>query len=384
MSNKIMRAVKWLMAITAFALIAIIFAGLALGWFQTKEVPTMSENGQAEVGGMELPEVAEGNGVSLTSMVIPKAEYAAYGVSAAAETAQTVTASVKSSGVDIELDVDWVAAWKNPSSEWATGKTVTSYVKVTPLATSGENSKKANVECLQAFGEEVTITCSVRSDAEKKATVSVHYVQKVENTTIKFGEVACVFSGNALTEFDFTATGYQGLAMQGKPTSLKYSVECSTPYTIPLQISYALDGNGCEPFSHSLSDERPSDTGSVKGQFGTQTLPSDSVTDYDWTSLKLIESGMPYSIQFLTENLYRYRSGRGTPPEYTKYTVSQLLADYKAYGTEVTNRKLFNVAFTLSCSQASISVTKKTTFCIGEFVDVKADSVSVDKAVLYY
>ena len=380
MNNKIVRTVKWLMAVTAFALIAIIFAGLSLGWFKTKDTPTMSEDGQSKVGGMELPEVAEGNGVSLTSTVIPKAQYAAYGVSAAAETAQTVTATVKSNGVEIELDVDWAAAWKNPSSEWATGKTVTSYVKVTPLATSGENGRKANIECLQAFGEEVTVTCSVRSDAEKKATVSVHYVQKVENTTIKFGEVACVFSGNALTEFDFTATGYQGLAMQGKPTSLKYSVECTTPYTIPLQISYALDGTGCEPFTHSLSDEKPSDTGTVHGVFCSST----SGAAYDWTSLKLTESGMPYSIQFLTENLYRYRSGRGTPPEYTKYTVSQLLADYKAYGTEVTNRKLFNVTFTLSCSQASISVTKKTTFCIGEFVDVKADSVSVDKAVLYY
>ena len=380
MTNQKSRLFKITAIVTMIAVVGVLVAGYFLGWFQTNDAPTMSEIEQAEVGGMELPEVAEGNGVSLTSTVIPKAEYAAYGVSAAAETAQTVTASVKSSGVDIELDVDWSAAWKNPSSEWATGKTVTSYVKVTPLATSGENSKKANVECLQAFGEKVTITCSVRSDAEKKATVSVQYVQKVENTTIKFGEVACVFSGNALTEFDFTATGYQGLAMQGKPTSLKYSVECTTPYTIPLQISYALDGTGCEPFTHSLSDEKPSDTGTVHGVFCSST----SGAAYDWTSLKLTESGMPYSIQFLTENLYRYRSGRGTSPEYTKYTVSQLLADYKAYGTEVTNRKLFNVTFTLSCSQASISVTKKTTFCIGEFVDVKADSVSVDKAVLYY
>ena len=170
--------------VIAVAVIGLFVAGYFLGWFKTA-VPGEFGHEQSEIGGMEFSTV-EGNNVSLTSAVIPTAQYADYGISAAAEAAQTVTASVKSNGVEIELDVDWAAAWKNPSSSWATGKTVTSYVKVTPLATSGENGRKANIECLQAFGEEVTITCSVRGDAEKKATVSVHYVQQVWRSGVRF------------------------------------------------------------------------------------------------------------------------------------------------------------------------------------------------------
>ena len=324
---------------------------------------------------------AEGSGVSLVSAQISPSTYEDYGIMPTALGAQVITATVKSNGVSILSDLDWSSAWVNASSEWATEKTVTDYIRITPLAESGSGNRKVTVECLKAFGEQIVITCAVRGDAEEKATVSVHYLQSLQNTVIKFGETACVFNGNALTEFDFTATSFQGLALQGKPTYLKYSVECSTPYTIPLEVTCVIDTEGCEPFSHSLSDEKPTDSGTVKGVF----CSSSAGAAYDWTSFNLIERGMPYSMQFLTENLYRYRFGRGTSPEYTRYTVSQLLSDYSAYGTDASNRKLFNVTFTFSCPQAlSAPVTKKTTFCIGKFVDINADSVSVDITDLYF
>ena len=172
MNGKIVRAVKWLMAVTAFALIVIIFTGLSLGWFQTKNAPTMSENGQAEVGGMELPEVAEGNGVSLMSAVIPKAQYAAYGVSAAAETAKTLTATVN--GDATQKIVSWSVAFENASSEWATGKTVTDYVTV-----EGSGNLTATVSCLKAFGERIIVTARAIDDTSKFATCKVEYEQKL-------------------------------------------------------------------------------------------------------------------------------------------------------------------------------------------------------------
>ena len=368
--------------VISVAVIGVFVAGYFLGWFKTT-VPAEFGHEQSEIGGMEFSTV-EGNNVSLTSAVIPTAQYADYGISAAAEAAQTVTASVKSNGVEIELDVDWAAAWKNPSSSWATGKTVTSYVKVTPLATSGENGRKANVECLQAFGEEVTITCSVRGDAEKKATVSVHYVQKVENTTIKFGDIACDFS-SGMTQIPFSAKNPQVLAQTGK-SSLKYSMTCSTPYTKPLTITCVADGDNCETFQHDSTLENPSDNGTIYAVYGKTTTagPTMNFTPYDFSQMDPIANGIDCTFYGLYMGLCRYKSAR-SGKSYTQYTYSTLLSDYNTYGTDISKRKLYNLTFTFSCPEAQMQpVTKKTTICIKEITDIQADSVSVDKAVLYY
>lgn len=372
--------IKWILTLLAFILVGVLLTGILCGWFEKKEsVPEEKE--QPEIGGMELPETAEENGISLTSTVIPKAQYAAYGVSAAAETAQTVTATVKSSGAAVDLDVDWAVAWKYPSSEWATGKNVTSYVKVTPLAVSGENGRKATVECLKAFGEEVSIACSVRGDAGKKAVISVHYLQKVESTTIQFGDIVCDFS-SGMTQIPFSAKNPQYLAPQGKD-KLKYTLSSSTPYTVPLEITCEVDAEGCQPFSHSASLENSGDSGTIYAAFGTANSVS-SFTPFDFSTMKPMTSGIPCTLYWLQMSLCRVKQARsGT--SYTQYSAATLISDYNTYGTTVSARKLYNLTFTFSCSKAQMQpVTKKTTICIKELTDIQADSVSVDKTVLYY
>ena len=85
-----------------------------------------------EEGGAIIGE-GEENGISLTSALIDPADYADYGVSALAETAGTITATVLPSNAT-DKSLDWSVAWKNASSSWATGKTVTDYFTVTPTA----------------------------------------------------------------------------------------------------------------------------------------------------------------------------------------------------------------------------------------------------------
>ena len=89
---------------------------------------------------MELPEEnnggtvigeSTGNGVKVMSAKIAKEDYVANGISPLAETAYTLTATITPSNATIQ-DVDWSVSFVNNSSAWATGKTVTDYVPVTP------------------------------------------------------------------------------------------------------------------------------------------------------------------------------------------------------------------------------------------------------------
>ena len=62
----------------------------------------------------------------------------------AAEEGVTVNATVKPETAT-NKQVDWAVSFVNPESEWATGKTVTDYVTVTPTA---DGSTTATVKCL--------------------------------------------------------------------------------------------------------------------------------------------------------------------------------------------------------------------------------------------
>ena len=85
-----------------------------------------------------------------------------------------LTATLEPENVD-DKRVDWSIAFANPSSEWATGKTVTDYVKVTPTA---DGSLEADVQGLKAFGEQIIITCTARSNSEAKAICTVDCISK--------------------------------------------------------------------------------------------------------------------------------------------------------------------------------------------------------------
>ena len=105
---------------------------------------TLEQPGGMVIGG------SEGSGVTLMSAKIAKEDHAAYGISPMAESAQLLTATVEP--VDaMDKSVDWSIAFVNPTSAWASGKTVTDYVTVTPTE---DGALTATVTNLQAFGEQ--------------------------------------------------------------------------------------------------------------------------------------------------------------------------------------------------------------------------------------
>lgn len=138
---------------------------------QTEEKP--EDNGGAVVG------ESTGNGVKLMTAKIAKEDYAANGISPLAETAYTLTATITPSNATIQ-DVDWSVSFVNNSSAWATGKTVTDYVTVTPTE---DGALTANVECLQAFGEQIKVTVTSREISSVKADCTVDYRQKFQSLT---------------------------------------------------------------------------------------------------------------------------------------------------------------------------------------------------------
>lgn len=169
------------------ALAIVIACGVGSSWFTNSDIATWfnswGKGEQTEIpddeqpvdeGGMQIGE-SVGNGISLMSAKIAAADYEEYGISPLAESAQQLTATITPANAT-NKEVDWSVAWVNASSAWANGKTVTDYVTVTPTS---DGALTANVECKQAFGEQVVVTVTSRQNTEASATATVDYAKRV-------------------------------------------------------------------------------------------------------------------------------------------------------------------------------------------------------------
>lgn len=174
--------VRWIVTVISLVLVALLSVGLLCVIF----VPRDNSTADATVSkdGAVLSETVE-DGVSLMSAKIMPTEYAANGVSALADTAYMLTATVEPvySG---EKEFDWSIKFQNASSSWASGKTVTDYVTVTPTS---DGANTATVECKQAFGEKIIVTCTSRDYAGLSATCTVDYAQRITGMNVYFEAV---------------------------------------------------------------------------------------------------------------------------------------------------------------------------------------------------
>lgn len=143
-----------------------------------EQTETPSDEGQGDdmalVGGAVIGE-SVGSGVKLMTARIAPTEFAEYGISPMAETAYTLTATITPSNAT-NKSVDWSVAFVNPSSAWAKGKTVTDYVTVTPTS---DGALTANVECLQAFGDQIKVTVTSRVSDTISAACTVDYAKRI-------------------------------------------------------------------------------------------------------------------------------------------------------------------------------------------------------------
>lgn len=189
------------------------------GWFKkdegTKiEQPNNQPPATSDAGGMEIGE-GNNNGVSLLSAKIAPENYAVYGVSPQAESAYTLTATITPADAS-NKSLDWTIAFSNPNSTWATGKTVTDYVTVTP---SADGALTAVVENKAAFGEQIIVKCTSRDNSSANATCIVEYLQRVEYKFQLAGKTYSVTGTNLVTPTFVTETkGLKGNIISAKST----------------------------------------------------------------------------------------------------------------------------------------------------------------------
>ncbi len=146
-------------------------------------------------------------------------------------TSYTVTATVSDLSSSL---VNMSVAWKNPSSTWASGKTVTNYVTITQ---SSSGSTTGTLKCIQAFGEQVILTVTARADTSKKATATVDYVKRVSSVLLT---PSCGSTTNLMDNVFFTATPTYGVGtLTG---TLSYGA-----------LNFVLNGNFIMQLSISLS-----------------------------------------------------------------------------------------------------------------------------------
>lgn len=115
--------------------------------------------------------------MQLTASKLSSAEYAENGVSAIAESAYTLTATVMPELAENKA-VDWSVSFADSSAEWANGKAVTDYVTITP---SADGALTASLACIKDFGAQIVVTVTSRDNPSAKAECTVDYAKKIKS-----------------------------------------------------------------------------------------------------------------------------------------------------------------------------------------------------------
>lgn len=146
----------------------------------------------------------------------------------------TITATVSPDNSADNTGLDWSMAFKNPSSAWATGKTLSDYMTLTPSGTDAAGSKKVSVKCLKPFGEQIVITATSQDNPEVKATCTADFAQRIESATLKFGDLNVNLGGDTNVKWELNPNGV------GVGGATSVTMEKSDVYTLAEDFTYTV------------------------------------------------------------------------------------------------------------------------------------------------
>lgn len=126
----------------------------------------------------ELVNEIESNGIRLMSARISPDDYEAYGIEAQADTAYSVTATVNEDAAD--KSVVGSVAWKNPDSEWASGKRVSEYLT---LKQTEQYGLEFTFTVRTSFSEPIIFTVASCTDRKVNASCQIDYLKKLQSFT---------------------------------------------------------------------------------------------------------------------------------------------------------------------------------------------------------
>ena len=132
---------------------------------------------------VENPDVVKPDSGLIIDQIVANGMLLSVGTAAADEDgnmSQLFTATITPSNAT-NKKVDWAIAFKNPDSEWATEKNIDDYVTVTPTS---DGALTATVTCKAAFGEQIELTVTSRSNPEAYAVASVDYAKRLQSASV--------------------------------------------------------------------------------------------------------------------------------------------------------------------------------------------------------
>ena len=159
----------------------------------------------------------------------------------------TIMATVSPDNSADNTGLDWSMAFKNPSSAWATGKTLADYMTLTPSGTDAAGSKTVSVKCLKPFGEQIVITATSQDNPAVSASCTADFAQRIESATLKFGDLNVNLGGdtNVKWELNPNGTGVGGATNVTSSQSDVYTLAEDFTYTVTLTSNngfFQLDG----------------------------------------------------------------------------------------------------------------------------------------------
>lgn len=254
----ILKVVAVLFAIVA---VAYLIVSLVLGqwnpikWKEIRQHQTQGESGgdgkepggdNAGSGSSGELNVTENNGISLLTELIPEEEFAAYNVSETATKAYHITATVNDDAAD--KSVIGAIGWKNSSSDWATGKSLTDYAVLTQTT---EYGLEFNLEILQAFGEPITLKVASCMDSSINATAEVNYLKELITYTATInpslpetaaGRVYVGNTANTISITPFYGVGTVTGTLSNYKVMMHVKAECVTALNNAFKAGYGTSG----------------------------------------------------------------------------------------------------------------------------------------------
>lgn len=162
--------------ISSAALILMLIAGIVLAgitqgfqnWnFGAETIEEQSELNENSGGSLIVSEITSSSNIKLASSDAT--------ATAASTSGVTLTATITPSTAT-DKTVDWSVEFVNASSSWASGKTASDYLSVTPTS---DGSTTATVSAISAFGEQIKITVTCRTNTDITASCTVDYGERL-------------------------------------------------------------------------------------------------------------------------------------------------------------------------------------------------------------
>ena len=151
----------------------------------------------------------------------------------------TLTATVLPSTA-VDKTVDWTVEFADPTATWAEGKTASDYVSVIPAS---DGALTATVTAIEAFGAQVKIVVTSRSNPDAQAYCLVDYGQRLNSNITWSFDNSLFATSNELTN-EFGVQLIEAIKVNNGEISEEY-----------LEAAYTFDINYNQNFTVSNEDE---------------------------------------------------------------------------------------------------------------------------------